>query len=450
MILRFILKNFLSFKESTEFNAFPSGIKSKSHHKKEVDGIEILKAAAIYGANGAGKSNFVRGLKFLQKSIESGKLASDKISFRLDQSYFDEEPTKIDVEFFYSGTFFYYEIEFQDNEILHEILWKNSNKKKPTLIFKRGLDKSKVKVKLGEDYSPTEKDKMWVTFLEEEVIKNNSLVISSSKIHKIINDALKVFIWFTKHLIIISPKSHIRGLPIKLFKEKKFQNYINKTLCSLDTGVKQINIKKVSLDTFFGEDDKEKIQDIKRRIEEKIEQKREGFLELGTSVGNVDVEKDGEDYFAYKIEFIHKGASFKNKESLNFDVPEESEGTQRLLDLLPMTYGLIHENRVYVIDEIERSIHPILIKELLTKILSNDLSGQLIFTTHESILLDLEIFRQDEIWFAEKDNLGATSLYPLSDFKARFDLDVRKGYLNGRFGAIPFLGDLKALRLDKV
>lgn len=76
--------------------------------------------------------------------------------------------------------------------------------------------------------------------------------------------------------------------------------------------------------------------------------------------------------------------------------------------------------------------------------------GQLIFTTHESNLLDLNIFRQDEVWFAEKDKGGATNLYSLIEFKPRYDLDIRKGYLKGRFGAIPFTGDLKKLDLNKV
>ena len=80
---------------------------------------------------------------------------------------------------------------------------------------------------------------------------------------------------------------------------------------------------------------------------------------------------------------------------------------------------------------------------------TKETKGQLIFTTHESQLLDLNIFRQDEIWFAEKNKEGATTLYPLSDFKVRPDLVLRKGYLNGRFGAIPFLGNLKDLDLGE-
>ncbi|NDC41430.1 MAG: hypothetical protein EBZ77_07770 [Chitinophagia bacterium] len=98
------------------------------------------------------------------------------------------------------------------------------------------------------------------------------------------------------------------------------------------------------------------------------------------------------------------------------------------------------------IDEIERSIHPALIKELIRKFAADDTTlGQLIFTTHESNLLDQQLFRPDEIWFAEKNKQGATELYALSEFKEHHTIDIRKGYLNGRYGAIPFLSNLTDL-----
>ncbi|HKT50165.1 MAG TPA: AAA family ATPase, partial [Candidatus Angelobacter sp.] len=102
---------------------------------------------------------------------------------------------------------------------------------------------------------------------------------------------------------------------------------------------------------------------------------------------------------------------------------------------------------VYFIDEIDRSLHPILIWKFLEYFLRSCKEGrqQVILTTHESNLLDLALLRRDEIWFAEKDDKGATRLYSLSDFKVRKDLEIRKHYLQGRFGAVPFLGGLDRL-----
>jgi len=117
-----------------------------------------------------------------------------------------------------------------------------------------------------------------------------------------------------------------------------------------------------------------------------------------------------------------------------------------LLDFVSHFYDIIFEGKTIIIDEIEKSLHPLIIKELIRKFShEKNTNGQLIFTTHESNLLDQDIFRQDEIWFAEKDKDGCTDLYSLSDYKEHNTIDIRKGYLMGRYGAIPFLGNLKDL-----
>jgi AAA15 family ATPase/GTPase len=135
---------------------------------------------------------------------------------------------------------------------------------------------------------------------------------------------------------------------------------------------------------------------------------------------------------------------------VKFELFDEPDGTLRLIDFVPVLYLLEKYPVTIVIDEIDQSIHPALLKEFVTHIQENpDKTGQLIFTTHESNLLDLDLCRQDEIWLAEKNKEGGTHLYPLSEYNARPDLDIRKGYLSGRLGAILFLGDLRKLRLEE-
>lgn len=116
-------------------------------------------------------------------------------------------------------------------------------------------------------------------------------------------------------------------------------------------------------------------------------------------------------------------------------------------DFLESNELLLSNSKKMGIDEIDQSLHPVLLYSLVSKIMDDETTkGQFIFTTHEANLLDLKIFRQDEIWFAEKDKkTSANQLYSLSEFKPRNDLDIRKGYLNGRFGAIPFLAHLEDL-----
>ena len=148
---------------------------------------------------------------------------------------------------------------------------------------------------------------------------------------------------------------------------------------------------------------------------------------------------------------IVKKAISYHKNSQNEDVvfmiSEESDGTKRLIDLTPAFFNILIHDQTYVVDEIDRSLHPSMLCAIIRKALKAEQTiGQLIFTSHESNLLNLDIFRQDEIWFVEKEDKGGdTKLYSLNEFKPRHDLDIRKGYLTGRFGAIPFLADIHDL-----
>ncbi len=157
------------------------------------------------------------------------------------------------------------------------------------------------------------------------------------------------------------------------------------------------------------------------------------------------IERNNEDrLYRLSIQAAHE---HKAGTVVNLDLDEESDGTRRLLNLLPALYHLSTEQAAYFIDEIDRSLHPILVKEFLHFFLRSCDTGlrQLIVTTHESNLLDLDLLRRDEIWFVEKDESASTRLYSLLDFKVRNDLEIRKHYLQGRFGAIPFLGSLEQL-----
>jgi hypothetical protein len=144
------------------------------------------------------------------------------------------------------------------------------------------------------------------------------------------------------------------------------------------------------------------------------------------------------------IEALHESANGKR---IRFPLHEESDGTQRLLNLLPALQFATRLGCAFVIDELERSMHPMLARKFVDFFLKAvpNLERQLIFATHESTLLDLELVRRDGIWFTEKDPEGATHLYSLADFKVRKDLRIDKGYFQGRFGAVPFLGGIDRL-----
>jgi len=140
----------------------------------------------------------------------------------------------------------------------------------------------------------------------------------------------------------------------------------------------------------------------------------------------------------------------KDGRLVEFNMDEESDGTQRLINLVPALFMLKQNpDQVLIVDELDRRLHPFLSRFFIQAALDSDEEhrhNQLIVTTHDTNLLDLDLLRRDEIWFVEKDESGASHLYALAEFKTRPDLKIEKGYLNGRFGAVPFIRGVHALR----
>ena len=150
---------------------------------------------------------------------------------------------------------------------------------------------------------------------------------------------------------------------------------------------------------------------------------------------------------AKKLQTLHNIIDKKEKEY--FSLGDESDGTQRIFDYIPLILDLIQGEKVFVIDEMERSLHPALMRKLLELFFkySNDISTQLIFTTHESTLMDQDLLRRDEIWLIEKNKEGMSSLNRLDEkFSLRFDKELEKSYLKGLFGASPDFGSENAIR----
>ena len=213
----------------------------------------------------------------------------------------------------------------------------------------------------------------------------------------------------------------------------------NTTLPELKTGIEKVVVKK---DLIAEEDVKSgRMMQLVKQAKEHPGEPQSTRNRYTDDVINV-IYENGNIYIKTLVS-IHK-----NLDGSDVEIPlhDESDGTRRLIEYMPLLYAVIHDKMVYVIDEIERSIHPIMIKDIVRKLSESETAkGQLIFTTHESGLLDQNIFRPDEIWFAQKDAEEATQLYPLSDFNIHKTANIENGYLNGRYGGIPFLSNLKDL-----
>ena len=222
-----------------------------------------------------------------------------------------------------------------------------------------------------------------------------------------------------------------------------FQQFANELLQTFDTGANTLEIEPIDFETFFKDHDKNEKAAFLKQLETV-----EKDMFFDTPVGNVLITKVNDKYWVKKIVAFHKNIE---STQIKFDLQDESDGTQRLLDFLPVFSALLTQDVTYIVDEIDQSLHPALLYALLHKIMTDQTAkGQIVFSTHESSLLNLDLLRQDEIWFVEKNQqTGSSQLYSLSEFKPRYDLDIQKGYLKGRFGAIPFLAPLENLKWNQ-
>lgn len=444
MLIRFVVSNFLSFKEETEFNMLTGSFKIHREHVYERSDIELLRAAAIYGANGAGKSNLIKAFSFFQDTVVKGKLASVSVKHKASAGYL-QKPTAFELEFIAGEQAYSYGFTVDHNKVLEEWLFKTASNGKDKVVFNRTVkSNNQQSLKLDEEYMRSDQDRLRKELFEKEFLVTDKLfltVAANLKENKIreINEA---FQWVKEKLIIVFSHSRPALLVPNFLFGKRFHAFSNRVLCGFDTGITRIDTKTLSVEQFFGEDDRAKAEAV-------IDKLKSGqqIVHLRSQTEDVVAIMENNKPVIKKLFTQHIGEDGKQVE---FELGEESEGTQRLIDFIPALYAMLFEGTVVLIDEIDKSIHPYLLKSLIAKVMQERRAkGQLVFTTHESNLLDLDIFRQDEIWFAEKDKTGATDLYSLSDFKPRFDLDVRKGYLNGRYGAIPFLANLVDLKWEQ-
>lgn len=442
MLIRFVVSNFLSFNEEREFNMLAGSFKTHKHHVYNLGKVDVLKAAAIYGANGAGKSSLIKAIEFLQDSVNNGAIfrsVNDK-KFKLDKNN-ELKPISFEIEFTVDKKIYAYGVSFNNITVIEEWLYESGINIEDKKIFERKTLKSgKQSIKMSDKYQKTQKQKLLIELMEDNLLKSNELFLGKTDELKIkeITSARNVI---EKEIVIIHPGSKFQSLVPALTSSSRFKTFANEMLETFDTGVSELDIETMDIDKYFGEDDEKTKKEI-------IQEIKDGHsVLLNTETGGVLATKEKGKYVVKKV--IAKHLNNEGKK-ISFDLTEESDGTQRLLDFIPAFDGILNDEICFIIDEIDQSLHPTLLKSIIQKVMNNDnTKGQLIFTTHESNLLDLDIFRQDEIWFAEKNkSTGSTQLYSLSDFKPRYDLDIRKGYLKGRFGAIPFLAHLEDLKWE--
>lgn len=443
MLIRFTVENFLSFNQRIDFNMIAADDTHHSHHVVKgdsEDSIRLLRTSIIYGANASGKSNLIKAMKFARDFIVDGVEKNTNINinnFKLDKTCYTK-PSRFEFEFRNQDKQYAYGFLVDKHKIHEEWLFEIGVNTEIPIYERRGEDINFHNFNHEVFLNSSEDEKNRIRY-EAASTRENLLFLTNSQERKV-KQLEPIYEWFSDVLKIIFPDSK----PLLPFFSQSVQNSLSKFLESLDLGIKKITTNTIDLDDY-----KKIPSEIKDKIKKDFpyEEGEENAIFIPALKCIISQAKDETD----KLMVLNLSPVRLDKENseVKFEISEESDGTQRLIDLFPMLIHLSRGNAVYVIDEIERSLHSLLMKKLFDYFLNNsenkNSNSQLIATTHEVYLLDIkDIFRKDEIWFVEKDKYGQSLLYSLANTDVE-NLDLAAGYLHGRFGAIPFIRDLKSL-----
>jgi abortive phage resistance protein-like protein len=445
MLIRFQIKNLFSFEEETEFNLLTNDSELLPHHKKHANGVDFLRLSAIYGANASGKSNSVKAIALLQESVKRGKIIDNPndCKFKLSEEALTK-PISLGIELLSNSKMYYYTLTFEHNQILNEALIETFKEGEDRVVFERTLVEGIQQIPFVGGNVKDEKERMFLELLSEKLLSKEELLLTflAQKYPNEYADINNVVSWFSNTLTVLSPSFKVNGMVYLFDMNNKIRDFINTFIPNLSTGIENFYIKIDTIEKTFPNLNEEKKRELIDRLKKESD-KGIAFYDEYTREEVAIVLNEDDTLSTKRLFTEHLG---RNGYKERFPLRLESDGTKRLLEYAPLISDVINNEAVYIVDEIERSIHPMMIKELIKKISSDTTAkGQLIFTTHESCLLDQEILRPDEIWFTQKDMGGATQMYSLSDFNISNTATVENDYLNGRYGGIPFLSNLKEL-----
>jgi uncharacterized protein len=423
MLLEFSVGNFLSFKETKTLNLVASSISDyKESNIITTERYSLIKGAVIYGANASGKSNFIRAMSTMKRIVTSFHQSSTKVlnvtPFLLNTET-EKEASHFEVLFQIGNVRYRYGFKVTNKEIAEEWLYE-AKKTAERLLFIRQGEGIEVSTyyKEGENL--------------EVKTRNNALFLS------VVDQfngpiAKRIMKWFDT-FITISGLSHedYEMVTFKMLEHPKTAKPLIDFYEKLDFGFDSLKINKKEFDP-----------------KEIPEDTPEALIKL--------LVKDLEGAFKFNIKTTHKKFDKNNKfvENREFDMrSQESAGTNKVFNISGPVFDVLQQGGVLVIDELDASLHPLLtlaITKLFNSEIENPNNAQLVFTTHDTNLFTYGKYRRDQIYFIEKDNYGASDLYSLVDYreedgkKIRNDRSFENDYIQGRYGAIPYIGNLSKI-----
>lgn len=455
MLIRFTVENFLSFKDEIEFSMVPGRArKHREHvyHDARRKDLRLLKTGVIYGANASGKTNLIKAMDFAQELIVNGRQAHEHISsvpFLLDQGS-ETSASKFMFEIKIGAKCYSYRFEVDTVKVIAESLTE-LRPSSEQLLFERKTD-DEGQARVGPESMPyvNQGDDMFLQFTAKGT-RPNQLFLTET-IQRNIGYFEDVYNWFRSKLSLLYPYS-VPGAdigPRYLNNEDGFREKYRDLIQLYDLDIEDIDLQPLEVDAkkFFTDQDRVNVDRMLDDLPDDPDAKAILYDPLRKIF--VDVDKYSR-YDAYRFVTIHY-VPHENRR-VYFELVRESDGTVRLFELTPALIRLLStdDDTVLIIDELDRRLHAQMTRHFLDIFLANSegKSSQLVVTTHESGILDLDLLRRDEIWFIEKDQYSASQVYSLEEFAPRHDMDIEKGYLRGRFGAIPILPSYNLLEWAK-
>lgn len=427
MIISFYIENWMSFRNRVVFSMVAS---KERQHGDRVPRLgkyqtRVLPVAAIYGGNASGKTNFFKALNFAKALVVKGTQPDSLIPvepFRLDAKGV-EQPSRFGFELLIDEIIYEFSFAVTRKAVQEEKLIEITSASEKVLYHRRD----------GElNFDDSLAKNLFLEFAFKGT-RDNQLFLTNSVSQKIDNFR-SVYDWFKNKLELVAPDSRFE--PFEQFLDEGHPLYatMNTMLPQLDTGIAHLGGEEIPFENIPLPDA------LKTKLQEDVKEGMTVRLLTEPINDRFVVTRKGGELIAKKLVTYHPKA---DGTETKFEVRQESDGSQRIIDLLPAFLELSAHvsKKVYVIDEVDRSLHTLLTRRLLEGYLANcstESRAQLLFTTHDVLLMDQHILRRDEMWIAERDGAGASNLLSFSEYKdVRYDKDIRKSYLQGRLGGIP-------------
>ena len=402
MLLEFKCSNHKSIKDKVSFSMIAGSDNTSEELLKEFGNFRILRSAIIYGANGSGKSNFINALAFMCELVNSS------INYQPGQEVFQachklstmETPSEYSIQFVRNDIRYAYGFSVKKNVISDEYLY-YFPKGRQVKIFER----KEMELKPGDRY----KNAFDVSI---SILKNNRLFLSCAANYSNVKEVEEAFLFFNKDIVVYNPEiNNWTEYSIELMqKNDMIKKAFVDILQALGTGIKDVKVKL----------EKVKLADLPQELQIPDALK----TLIGSQEGNRREAKVVYDQFEVDL------------------MSEESAGVKRLFQMICPIIDILNQGKILICDELENSLHESVIFQIvqLFQYYKKDKFAQLIFSTHDTSLLDSDLFRRDQVWFTQLNQDRATDLYSLVEIKnVRKTENLKKGYVSGKYGAIPML-----------